>query len=166
MRSEAAIIDTLNFTEPKTVNGMGTTTDGTYSIYAVLNEPHAAWTSDSALKYQNPVYYATTDGMPTDNGVLVPEFTASNNSGGNYAFTLDTPVPLQEGVNTIYVQFGLINAPADDRPEFLTEARPLTILYDSQAPTFELPDYNTIQPTNASVTATIIASDAGTGISN
>lgn len=165
MRSEAAIIDTLNFTEPKTLNGMGTTTDGTYSVYAVLNEPHAAWTSDSALKYQKPVYYATTDGMPTDNGALVSEFTASNNSGGNYAFTLDTPVPLEEGVNTIYFQFGLINAPADDKPEFLTEARPLTILYDSQAPTFELPDYSTIQPTNASVTATIIASDAGTGIS-
>ncbi|MFD1909427.1 hypothetical protein ACFTAO_04750 [Paenibacillus rhizoplanae] len=56
MRSEAAIIDTLNFTEPKTLNGMGTTTDGTYSVYAVLNEPHAAWTSDSALKYQKNRY--------------------------------------------------------------------------------------------------------------
>ncbi|WP_042198006.1 hypothetical protein [Paenibacillus camerounensis] len=165
MRSGPAEMDTLNHTQPKTVNGMGATTDGTYSVYAVLNEPHAAWTSDSTLKYQNPVYYATTDGMPTDNGVVVSEFTASSNSGGNFAFTLDTPVPLQEGVNTIYLQFGLINVPADEKPEFLTEARPITILYDSQAPTFELPDYSTIQPTNASVTATIIANDAGTGIS-
>ncbi|WNS41216.1 hypothetical protein [Paenibacillus sp. MMS20-IR301] len=165
MRSGPAVIDTLNLTEPKTLNGMGTTTDGSYSVNAVLNEPHAAWTSDSTSKYQNPVYYATTDGMPTDNGVLVPTFTASNNSGGNYAFTLDTPVPLQEGVNTIYLQFGLINVPADDKPEFLTEARPITILYDSQAPNFELPDYSTIQPTNAAVTARITANDAGTGIS-
>ncbi|AIQ50940.1 hypothetical protein [Paenibacillus sp. FSL R7-0331] len=165
MRSGPAIVDTLNHTQPKTVNGMGTTTDGTYSVYAVLNEPHVAWTSDSTSKYQNPVYYATTDGVPTDNGVIVPEFTASNNSGGSFSFTLDTPVPLQEGINTIYLQFGLINVPADERPEFLTEARPITILYDSQAPTFELPDYSTIQPTNASVTATIAANDAGTGIS-
>ncbi|MNB96416.1 hypothetical protein D3C75_436160 [compost metagenome] len=165
MRSGPAIVDTLNHTQPKTLNEMGTTMDGTYSVYAVLNEPHVAWTSDSTSKYQNPVYYATTDGVPTDNGVIVPEFTASNNSGGNFSFTLDTPVPLQEGINTIYLQFGLINVPADERPEFLTEARPITILYDSQAPTFELPDYSTIQPTNASVTATIAANDAGTGIS-
>lgn len=165
IRSGPVTMDTLNHTQPKTLNGMGTTTDGTYSVYAVLNEPHVAWTSDSTTKYQNPVYYATTDGMSTDNGVVVPEFTASNHSGGNFSFTIDTPVPLQEGVNTIYFQFGLLNVPADVRPEFVTEAQPVTILYDSQAPTFELPDYSTIQPTNASVTATIAANDAGTGIS-
>ncbi len=165
MRSGAATIDTLKHTQAKTLNGMGATTDGTYSVYAILSEPHKAWTSTSTSKYQNPVYYATTDGMPTDNGVLVPEFTAGNNFGGYYIFSLDTPVPLQEGVNTIYLQFGLLNYPADERPEFLTEARPITILYDSQAPTFELPDYSTIQPTNASVTARIVANDVGTGIS-
>ncbi len=165
MRSGPAIIDTLRHSQPKALNGMGATTDGTYKVYAVLSEPHKAWTLDSTKKYQNPVYYATTDGLPTDNGVLVPTFTAGNNFGGYYIFTLDTPVPLQEGVNTIYLQFGLINHPADERPEFLTEARPVTILYDSQAPTFELPDYSTIQPTNASVTARIAAYDAGTGMS-
>ncbi len=165
MRSGPAKIDELKHTQPKTLNGMGTTTDGTYKISAVLSEPHKSWTIDSTKKYQNPVYYATTDGMPTDNGVLVPTFTAGNNFGGYYLFTLDTPVPLQEGVNTIYLQFGLINYPADEKPEFLTEARPVTILYDSQAPTFELPDYSTIQPTNASVTARIAAYDAGTEIS-
>lgn len=165
IRSGPAKIDTLEHRQPKTLNGMGTTTDGTYKVYAILSERHVAWTTDSTKKYQNPVYYATTDGMSTDNGVLVPEFTAGNNFGGYYLFTLDTPVPLQEGVNTIYLQFGLLNHPADERPEFLTEARPITILYDSQAPTFELPDYSTIQPTNASVTARIVANDAGTGIS-
>ncbi|MHA6480566.1 hypothetical protein ACX1C1_01310 [Paenibacillus sp. strain BS8-2] len=165
MRSGSAIVDELKYTGPKILNGMGTTTDGTYSVYTILREPHVSWTSDSTKKYQNPVYYATTDGMPTDNGVLVPTFTAGNNFGGYFIFTLDTPMQLQEGVNTIYLQFGLLNHPADERPEFLTEARPVTILYDSQAPTFELPDYSTIQPTNGSVTATIAASDAGTGIS-
>ncbi|WP_138755077.1 hypothetical protein [Paenibacillus sinopodophylli] len=165
IRSEAAIVDELKQTETKTFNGMGTTTDGTYSVYAALKEPHTSWTSDSTSKYQKPVYYATTDGMPTDNGVLVSNFTTENKSGGYFTFTLDTPVPLQEGVNTIYLQFGLINYPADAKPEFLTEARPITIFYDSQAPTFELPDYSTIQPTNASVTARIVANDVGTGIS-
>ncbi|MHA7967618.1 hypothetical protein ACX93W_26245 [Paenibacillus sp. CAU 1782] len=165
MRSGPAIVDELTYTGSKTLNGMGTTTDGTYSVYAVLREPHVSWTFNSTKKYQNPVYYATTDGMPTDNGVLVPTFTAGNNFGGYFIFTLDTPVQLQEGVNTIYLQFGLLNYPADERPEFLTEARPITILYDSQAPTFELPDYSTIQPTNASVTARIVANDVGTGIS-
>ncbi|MEF3313278.1 hypothetical protein PV433_30785 [Paenibacillus sp. GYB004] len=165
MRSGPAKIDTLEHKQPKTLNGMGTTTDGKYNVYAVLSEPHKAWTYDSTWKYQKPVYYATTDGMPTDNGVLVPTFNAGNNFGGYYYFTLDTPVPLQEGVNKIDFRFGLINYPADDRPEFITDTRSVTILYDSQAPTFELPDYSTIQPTNASVTARIAANDVGTGIS-
>jgi large repetitive protein len=165
MRSGPAIIDTLRHSQPKNLNGMGATTDGTYKVYAYLREPHVAWTSDSTKKYQNPVYYATTDGMPTDNGVLVPQFSSGNNFGGAYQFTLDTPVPLQEGINTIYLQFGLLNHPADQKPEFLTETRPINIFYDSQAPTFEMPDYSTIQPTNASVTARIAAYDAGTGIS-
>jgi hypothetical protein len=164
IRSGPPIIDTLRHSQFQTLNGMGATTDGTYKVYAYLREPHVAWTSDSTKKYQNPVYYATTDGMPTDNGVLVPQFSAGNNFGGSYQFTLDTPVPIQEGINTIYLQFGLLNYPADEKPEFLTETRPITILYDSQAPTFELPDYSTIQPTNASVTARIAAYDAGTGI--
>lgn len=165
MRSGPATIETLTHSQPKTINGIGATNDGTYNVYAELNEPHAAWTSESTTKYQKPVYYATIDGMPTDNGVLVPTFTASNNAGGKYVFTLNTPVPLKEGVNTIYLQFGLLNHPADERPEFLTETRPIKILYDSQAPTFELPDYSTIQPTNSSVTARIVANDVGTGIS-
>ncbi len=165
IRSGAAVIDTLKHTQPKTISGAGATTDGTYSVNVVLSEPHKAWTSESTTKYQNPVYYATTDGTPTDNGVLVTEFTAEHKSGGQFTFTMDTPVPLQEGVNTIYLQFGLLNYPADEKPEFLTEARPITILYDSQAPTYELPDYSTIQPTNASVTAKIAAADAGSGIS-
>ncbi|MCP1135462.1 hypothetical protein NKT34_19380 [Paenibacillus polysaccharolyticus] len=165
MRSGPATIESLAHAQAKTLNGMGATNDGTYKVDVELYEPHAAWTSESATKYQNPVYYATIDGMPTDQGVLVPTFTESNNSGGKFAFTLDTPVALKEGINTIYLQFGLLNHPADERPEFLTETRPVKILYDSQAPTFELPDYSTIQPTNASVTARIVANDVGTGIS-
>lgn len=158
-------ISELRHDQPKTINGMGATTDGTYNVFAVLHEPHKGYTSDSTKKYQQPVYYATTDGMPTDNGVFVPTFSAGNNFGGYFYFTLDTPVPLQEGVNTIDFRFGLINYPADTRPEFVTDTRSIQILYDSEAPTFELPDYSTIQPTNASVTARIVANDVGTGIS-
>lgn len=165
IRSGPPKINTLEHKQPKTLNGMGTTTDGTYKVYAHLSEFYQSWTLESTKKYHNPVYYATTDGMPTDNGVRVSEFFNAWNNDTYFTFTLDTPVPLQEGVNTIYLQFGLFNYPADERPEFLTEARPITILYDSQAPTFELPDYSTIQPTNASVTARIAAYDVGTGIS-
>ncbi|MEF2247154.1 hypothetical protein [Paenibacillus sp. IITD108] len=164
MRSEAVTITKLQHAQTKTINGMGATTDGTYHVLTLLNEPHVAWTSESATKYQQPIYYASINGVPTENGVAVQNFTASNNSGGQYEFTLNTPLPLKEGVNTIDFQFGLLNNAADQRPEFLTESKSIKILYDSQAPTFELPEYSTIQPTNSSVTVRIEAEDEGTGI--
>lgn len=164
MRSSAPTIDTLRDEQSKRINGIGVTTDGTYSIYTKLTEPHVAWTGDSYKKYQNPVVYASTDGQSTENGVLVSSFNTSNSSGGVYTFTLNSPVALVEGLNTIYFRYGLLNHPADTAPEFITDAQPVTILYDSKAPIFELPDYSTIQPTNGEVTATIVASDAHSGI--
>jgi|GEM_PF-1272363 len=164
IRASAPTIDTLIDEQSKRINEIGATTDGSYSIYTKLKEPHAYISGDSYKKYQNPVVYASTDGQSTENGVLVSSFNTSNSSGGVYTFTLDTPVPLVEGLNTIYFRYGLLNHPADNAPEFITDAQPITILYDSKAPTYELPDYSTIQPTNGEVTATIVTSDALSGI--
>jgi large repetitive protein len=165
IRSGAPTITELKHAQSKTVNGMGATTDGSYRISTILSEPHISWTSDSMKKYQNPVYYVATEDVATDEVIRVTGFTAGNNSGGYFGFTLNTPVQLTEGVNNVYLSFGLINHPAETAPEFVTERTAVQILYDTQAPTFELPDYSTIQPTNASVTARIVANDVGTGIS-
>ncbi|MFD0960896.1 hypothetical protein [Paenibacillus chungangensis] len=164
MRTYQPRLEKFQHSQPKTINGIGATNDGSYRISAILREAHQSYTLDSPMKNQKPVYYATTDGAPIENYVIVPEFSAINWSGGYYQFSLDTPIALQEGVNTLYFQFGIIN-PDGVRPEFLSDATSIQILYDSKAPTFELPDYSTIQPTNAPVTATIVANDVGTGIS-
>jgi len=147
------------------VDGHGATSVGNYVLKVTLTD---ALQNVASLQNEQDVMYALSV-----NGTDFGGWTMANQvdktigtSSITYAFDMNTPLALAEGLNTIHIKVACVNKGSTDVPSaaLVSETHMVSILLDTQPPVFELPSYHTIQWTNENVTAVIKAADVGTGV--
>ncbi len=164
-RNEKPQITSLSHNLSDNVDGYGATSNGEYILNLDLSD---SVKNVSSLQIEQDVRYCiSTNGADYGGWITAADIEKEPGSSSiSYSLTLENPLTLSEGWNTLYIKTACVNVGNLDDPKssVVSDAQSIKLLYDKTPPMFDMPSYSTTNWTKEDVTVIINASDAGTGV--